>query len=85
MVDTVFARVENDDYRAEVVATGGKYVVQWNDFVTNEWNETFETLSAALLGLGVVVQAIAEGEGADLSLVPDLQRMIRSSYRPAGR
>lgn len=61
MVDTVFVRVENDDYRAEVLATVGKYVVRWNDLVANEWNETFETLGAALLGLSVVVQAIAEG------------------------
>lgn len=83
MAETVSVRVANDDYEAEVVATGGKYVVRWNDLVANEWSETFDTLSAALLGFGVVVQAIDEGEGADSSLVPDLQRMVRSSYRRA--
>jgi hypothetical protein len=79
--ESISVRVANDDFEAEVVANDGKYVLRWNDFVANEWSETFDTLTAALTGFSVLVQAIDEEEVADFSLVPDLQRMVRSAYR----
>lgn len=48
---------------AELTADGGEFELRWDDGVANEFTETYDRLSLALLRLGVLVR-LAEGDFA---------------------
>lgn len=63
----VYTSLTRAEYEARIVSDSSlgrhEFVLQWHDYVANEWSETFETLGAALIALGILDEAIVTTTG----------------------
>ncbi|PZU04619.1 MAG: hypothetical protein DI630_00445 [Gordonia sp. (in: high G+C Gram-positive bacteria)] len=63
----VHVHLERSDFQAQIISDPApglpEFVLQWNDYVVNEWSERFDTLSAALIALGILDEAVTSNAG----------------------
>ena len=49
---------KNDEYQADIIQEGEKFVLTCSDYIMNEWQEEFFNMAEAVMRLGLLIEAV---------------------------
>jgi hypothetical protein len=49
---------KNDEYQADIIQKGDKFVLTCTDYLMNEWREEFFYMHEAVMRLGLLIEAV---------------------------